>query len=955
MRAAPLRKFIRTDMHPTRKIIFLLFSFIFCCPEMILARQDMEGGIVSGRLLDVTTNVPLPDIQVRIQYNSVLVHTEGSGRFRFEHVPYGPHVLIIGGTYSRKDTVYIVVDKEEVNLGDIVFSPGSGEISMQSLQIPTIALEDNDIETDAEGAQGQAVSSLLVASRDPFLNTVAFVFGPYRFQPRGYNRNLQQVFINDVPVNDLETGNALWNQWGGLNDVFRARSQTYGLAPSEDGFGGLNGAVAFDATAISQQKQTRVTYSLSNRQYRNRLMLTHSSGMKKGGWAYALSASRRWGNEGYIPGTFYDGYSYYGSVSKLHKNHQFSLTSFGAPTRRGKSSPVTQEVYDLAGSNFYNPNWGYQDGAVRNARVAQIFQPMFILNHQYNRSENFGVYTAVSYQFGKSANSSLDWYDARNPRPDYYRSLPSWQMLEYNDPVSAELIRNKWQEEPEKYAQIDWDRMYQTNYANRETVYDVNGVPGNNVHGRKSVYVVGNDVDDIRKWAFNTRIEKKIGNRMILNGGVMFIAQQTESYKELQDLLGGDFYLNLNPFALRADMPSASFGQYDLNNPNQLIREGDKYSYHYISRLNRGLGWAQVLYKTRRVDLFIAARGGVDAFSREGKFMNGLFPEESYGNSPVHSFTTYGAKGGVTYKLNGRNYFFVNAAYNTDAPMIEKTFISIRTRNAILKDPKVQKSQSLEAGYLLRAPGYQARVGGYVTDITDAVEIKRFYNDNPAYQSFGNYVLNGVAMRFIGTELALEAKLTSSLSVTGVAALGQAFYTANPAIDIYLDNDTMQITQTPEVYIKNQYVAAGPQSAYSLGWNYRSPKYWYANIRFNYFERNYIDINPDRRTAEVGDRVGTGTPLYHDIFDQQKLPSAFTIDLFAGKSFLLSRAVKKLPRNTFLYLNVGVNNLLNNKNMITGGFEQLRYDFTENNTQVFPPKYFYGYGANYFISASIKF
>jgi len=56
-----------------------------------------------------------------------------------------------------------------------------------------------------------------------------------------------------------------------------------------------------------------------------------------------------------------------------------------------------------------------------------------------------------------------------------------------------------------------------------------------------------------------------------------------------------------------------------------------------------------------------------------------------------------------------------------------------------------------------------------------------------------------------------------------------------------------------------------------------------------------------------------------------------------------------------LFLNASVSNLLNNKDIITGGFEQLRYDFTGGNPDKFPNKYFYGYGRTFFVNVSFKF
>ncbi len=820
--------------------------------------------------------------------------------------------------------------------------------------IPVIELEDPEAGSEEDGINLHVISSVLTASRDPFLNTAAFVFGQYRFQPRGYGRNQQQVLINGLPMNDLKTGAAYWSQWGGLNDMFRSRNNIYGLAPSEEAFGGMNGATAFDVAAATLQKQTRFTYSLSNRQYRHRLMLTHNSGLSANGWAYALSFSRRWSKGGYIPGTFYDGYAVFGSLSRQAGRHSFDLTAFAAPARRGKSAPATKEVYELAGSNFYNPNWGYQNGEKRNAKVAESFQPVFLFRHRYTTDKGFRVATSLGYQFGRNANSSLDWYQAKDPRPDYYRYLPSWQIRN-NDQDAANDIIHKWETQPETYAQINWNRLYEVNHINTETVSGVNGITGNNVTGKRSVYVVGNDVEDIRKYSFNTRLEQVINEHFTLTGGITIAIQHMEYYKELHDLLGGDFYLNLNQFADQQHVPDATYNQYDLNTPNRLIREGDRYQYHYLLRQNKYHSWLQGMLNFNRLDLFLAASGSMHRFEREGLYRNGLFPEDSYGKTTTQSFKSYGIKGGVTWKITGRNYVFLNAAGGTEPPSADHTYISIRTRNQTITRPDVQSYNSIEGGYLLKAPKQKARLVGYATNITGITEIKRFYNDDPAFRTFVNYVIQNASMRYTGLELALETSISSSLSVTCVAALGQAFYTNNPSVSIYRDNDTTTIPRERSVYIRNHNLATGPQNAYSLGFNYRSKKYWYANINANYFDRNYVSVNPDRRTAEAVGLLDPASDSYHTILAQEQLSPFYTIDLFFGKSILLSRLFKRLPRNTFLYLNMGANNILNNTAIQTGGFEQLRFDFSEKDTEKFPAKYFYGYGVNYFINISLKY
>ena len=340
-------------------------------------------------------------------------------------------------------------------------------------------------------------------------------------------------------------------------------------------------------------------------------------------------------------------------------------------------------------------------------------------------------------------------------------------------------------------------------------------------------------------------------------------------------------------------------------------------------------------------------------FSREGLYRNGLFPNASFGKSDAQKFATFSFKGGATFKLDGRSYFFANALLSQEAPQPDNTFISPRTRNTTVENPTTEKMASAEAGYVFRAPKSIIRAVGYATDIRDATDIRRFYSDFGT--SFINYVMQGVSTRNIGLELSAQAKLNASFSVTGAAAISQAFYTANPSqTGMYSDDDSSTIPVSRQVFIKNYYLGVGPQSAYNLGLGYSAKNFWFARASLSYFDRNYAAINPDRRSEQAVAGVPVGSGQYQAIINQEMLPAFYTVDLLGGASLLLSRLWKGFPRGTFLYVNVGVSNLLD-ATIRTGGFEQLRYDFRDNNPAEFAPKYFYGLGRNFFVNVSLKF
>ena len=153
-------------------------------------------------------------------------------------------------------------------------------------------------ENDGLDGSAQNISSQLSAGRDPFFNAASFKFNAVRFRIRGYDADLFSTYMNGVPMENLDNGFTPYGLWGGLNDVMRNRDNTLGLRPTPYSFGDLGGINYLDTRASHQRKQTSYNYAISNRNYVHRIMLTHSTGLSKKGWAFSFSGSRRWAEEG---------------------------------------------------------------------------------------------------------------------------------------------------------------------------------------------------------------------------------------------------------------------------------------------------------------------------------------------------------------------------------------------------------------------------------------------------------------------------------------------------------------------------------------------------------------------------------------------------------------------------------------------------------------------------------
>ena len=181
----------------------------------------------------------------------------------------------------------------------------------EEANLPTFTLTETDLDNEQES---QDVSGLLQASRDIFVSTAGYTFGPARYRMRGYDSQNLAVMMDGVLLNDPETGRAYWSSWGGLNDATRNKVIQNGIVASDYGFGGLAGLTQIITRPSTYRKQQKVSYSLSNRSYTNRLMVTYSTGEMTNGWSIVASASRRWAQEGYVKGTFYDAWAYFFGV-----------------------------------------------------------------------------------------------------------------------------------------------------------------------------------------------------------------------------------------------------------------------------------------------------------------------------------------------------------------------------------------------------------------------------------------------------------------------------------------------------------------------------------------------------------------------------------------------------------------------------------------------------------------
>lgn len=924
----------------------LVISTLFVMQVFFVFAQTTTG--ISGRVLDSKTQKPLRNVVTSIQNTNLTQLTDADGKFTFDNLEAGNQLLQIRSIGYKDQLLPIeIVAGKLLDLGVVIIE----EDITSEQQLSLITITENDLGDDNSGSE--STSGLLQATRDTYQQAAAFNWGQARFRIRGLDNEYGTTMINGISMNKLYDGRPQWSNWGGLNDATRNQDFTMGSKASDYTFGGALGTQEINTRASFYRPGSRVSFSGTNTNYSWRAMGTYASGMDKDGWAYVISASRRWAEEGYFEGTDYAANSMFASVEKkINDSHSLNLTSIYAQNSRGKNSPNTQEVSDLMGVK-YNSYWGWQDGKKRNSRDKNVEEPIVMLSHYWKLNDKNLLNTNVSYQTGRVGNTRLENPIGNNPDPTYYRNLPSYYLNTHTngawtpDYVQAENAKNFFLNN----SQLNWNAMY---IANQNTST-----------GQSAIALTEQRNDDTQINA-NSLLSSNLSDNIVLNAGVNFRKLRSHNYAVVTDLLGGDYFLNVDSFF------QGDAAQFDLNNPNQQVLDGGTVGYNYNLLANVADAFTQFKFTYDKFDFYLAQSFSRSEYQREGLYRSGTYPTTSFGKGSKQHFENFGFKGGLTYKITGRHLLDFNAMYMTKAPSLRNTYSNARRSNEVTPGLVSESVVSGDASYIIRTPKLKARITGFYSKIQNATEIAFFYAENISdsdgdEDSFVTEITTGLEKQNLGAELGLEYQLTSTIKASAAASYGQYTYSDNANLKTSDDNlasmGESPIKDFGTTYLKNYRQPGMPQQAYSFGLEYRDPKFWWVGANVNYLADSYISISKIMRTDNfsIDNATGVSYPgateeTVRTALSQEKFDPLTLLNLTGGKSWRISNK----NRNTVGFF-ASVNNVLD-VTYKTGGFEQSRKatfpDMQEDlasGTRTFGSKYFYGYGRTFFVNFYINF
>ena len=974
--------------------------------------RDGYAGGVKGKVVDRNGRAPIENAQVVLMQGAEEIETVQSaqdGSFLISSLPDGTYVLRITAPDFLETQVQVTVNDGYVK--------NMFNLSLTGVQHVTDIDDDSFANFDMDDSGFNDNPTILFGSNDVFNNIAGYNFSSVRFRARAYSSESQEVYLAGVKMNDAITGYGPFSLWSGLNEAMRSKETVNGVEVSDVALGGYNGVTNIFGNASNVRKGLRGSVLTNSALYRLRLMASYATGLMDNGWAFAANVSARLGGNDWIDGVYYRSFAYYFAADKIFNDtHKLSFAIFGTPGERGAQNSSTQEVYDLMGDNMYNSNWGYLNGKVRNTRVRKTHEPIAFIKWDFTPSDKFESQTTLLFRFGKNGYTAMDWYNAQDPRPDYYRNLPSYFYnadpdYKRNNQDKAIEAFQAWKAKDPSTVHFNWDRIYEVNQ--------------NSADGR-SKYVQEERRVDQRDLNFAFNFKYRPAQFVTVTGGVNAKLNKTEYYKVLADLLGGQYFVDIDNFADRDFAAQPYMAQNDLdyylshNGQSRILHKGDKYGYDYNAHVINAGGWVNGEFTFGSLNVNLGGKIGYTSFWREGLVRKGLFPGTEYedpltgetvypttddgfystskGNSEKANFLTYAGKLGLNYVIGGNMRVYANVGYFQDAPTFNQVFVSPRTRNDMVQHLSPINTFSSDINWQFSGSGINARVTAYYTTIKGQSKVMSAYDD--VQNAFSNFALSGIDQRNMGIELGFKVPtyIVPNLSIQGVLSLGEAIYTSNPKMMQTLDNSATPIAYNGQFeidvpywkespvykkdawgnytstidYKQKHYVPSTPQTAASLGlsWNYN---YWFVEADVEFFDRAYLDMNPLYRTqyaVEGPDRnvyfdaeeelTALGRNPEEDSIALNEIEAMTTQEKFAP-AFLLNASVGKswyIQRKYQLGFSLNAKNLLNNRDVKTGGYEQTRMvDNTASKTRYyrFDSKYFYMSGINYMLNIYFRF
>ena len=668
----------------------------------------------------------------------------------------------------------------------------------------------------------------------------------------------------------------------------------------------------------------------SGRNYLMGLRLTIAENLGRN-WDLAATVQGRTGRDLYADGVFSNSLNAAILLSKrFGDRHLFSLLTVVPVSMRSLRTSSTREAFDLTGNPLYNPSWGYQDGKVRSGRIRREAVPLAAAAYRVRLTDATSLAATFTAETGIRRYSSLAWYDAPSPMPDYYRWMPGYQT----DPVTRLEMENIWRANDVRYTQIDWDEFYRQNRNSKDG---------------SATYLMEDRVERIANIQLLAEGVTRINERLTVRYGIRAARMDSRFYKQMRDLMGRNYFVDRD-YYLIDDGVYGNKLQNDLRHPDRIIREGDRFGYDYDLRRNEIGAGGSLEYRADRLRAFIAAEVGAASVFRRGHYEKELFAgNKSFGKSRALHFAPYLFRASAGYSFSVRHHLEMTVYASSRTPDGDDLFLNLEYNNRPVEDPTEEKRYGAELNYTWSGRNVRFRATLFVVRTADGMQVRHYYDD--FYATYSDMAAAGIGTLRYGAEATALIRLAYRWNLTLAASAGRYRYADNPVVTVYADANNEVLDRNATSYMGDCSVGNTPQLTGFAGLNYYGPKGWGVQAEAAWAGNRFVEPSLVRRTSRIARQLAESPEAFELFTRQERLGDAFTLNVTLFKSFYFNASR--------LTLMLSVRNLLNDRDQLFSGYESPRVRRIRTaDTYVYRPldtRYLYAYPRTFYASISYKF
>lgn len=770
--------------------------------------------------------------------------------------------------------------------------------------------------------------------------------GDARITIRGFSQRNLAVMIDGVPVNDMENGWVYWSNWFGLDMVTQTIQVQRGLGVSKLAVPSVGGTMNIFTKGIDSKPEISAKMEIGTGMFQ-RQSFSFNSGKLKSGWGFTGAFSRKKGN-GYVDGTYTDGYFFYLKAEKRIGNHLLSLSGFGAPQSHGQRSfkspiayysledarnlGVTQEAIDIAQAGKgidhgikFNEFWDTYtdlDGVERTlyAQENKYFKPQFTLRDFWQVNDKFYLTNVAYLSIGQGGGTSV-----RSPIYD-----------------------------PETN-RIDAQKIYELSYQTTDFGVRPNIDPSYHPTDLWVDQPVYQSVNNHFWYGLLSTATYVKNDNLTYSGGIDLRSYAGEHYRKVYNLFEGDYVKDA--YRDRG---------YNLNENQRVFRLNDKVHYHDLGKVQWGGAFGQAEYVKDLWSVFVSGSvsvsryKGIDYFRKKTVTVDGEQYEVGYFDTVTVNDKTYTRdspelenyetkwvtrpgftiKAGANRIIDEYSNIYINLGYLSNVPKFANV---IDQGNNVVKNIINEKVQALELGYAFKKKQLSVNFNTYATNWKDRpYTVSRVNEDNESFRA--NIQMDAL---HLGAELEAAYKINKHVTLEGVVAIGNWTWQSTKDSITFQDDAGTTITdatgniQYASFDARGVHVGDAAQTQLGAKIRINVTKKLYIKSQYTWFDRYYADFEPGALDGENAGR------------ESWRIPAYGLMDLHTGYSFRLKNLGNE-KNQPLLSIRLSILNLLDNR-YISDAQNNDRFTQSFNNFDASSASVFYGLGRRFNASVQLKF